>query len=1007
MEAHDRALAAARRRTGWCARSGSISKRTLQAPRRLLAVHLRADRARLLLRGHPARAGAGRRPLLHARRRARGRRAARRPPLRLTGDELRAVSDGQRPHAAREPLPRRAGARRRPQGPDRRGPRRGGRGARPASSPSRPTTSTGRTRCASPSRSAPRSRPDALTGMEASLRFGGPETLETKIFARLSAWQNWIFQRPNAVGPKGALQGLRHGPAGRIRPEESVMAAIDYIERIPNNVDLPENRRLLARAGGLAAEVPRLVAGHGARGLPGQGRLPAHRDQRGRQGLGPVRLREDARVPLGHLPRRARARARRSTSATTRASPPGRRCRASTAARSAASSSPRATPSPRRWSSSATSGRTCPSLYDLRNLFQVNVEEGRHLWAMVYLLDAHFGRDGREESEALLQRRSGDRDKPRILGAFNEKTPDWLSFFMFCFFTDRDGKYQLASLAESGFDPLSRTCRFMLTEEAHHMFVGESGRRAHRPAHLRADARAPDRRRAQARRASTCATIQKYLNFHCSVSLDLFGSEVSTNAANFYTAGLKGRFEETKKERRSPLKDGDLPGDRARRRARSSRARRPALVSLNERLRDDYVADCAARRGPLERGHPEATGSTSSSRCPTAAFHRAIGAFAEVRVSPDGRVISQAEWDARHRDWLPTEEDQAYVPEPDAAGDRARASSPAGSPRPRAASTASPSTSSTSGWAERGAMAPRRPCPRSSRRSASGPPLGMYSHGMVAPGGEIVVVAGQVGHGRAGAVAGGDVGAADAGRPWRTSAPSLEAAGCAMGDVVRFQTFLTHAADIDGFMQAARARSSRATSPDGAYPPNTLLVVSPARAARAAGRDRGHGGQAREAAAARAVRPSQQARRARRRRLTSRRRRMACRPGARALQRRAFFVDRHVAEGPRRPGRVLPRGGRRSPTRGLQELVNRAGNALRELGVRAGAAGALPAARLAGVPGRVLGRDQDRRRPDPHQHHDAGRRTTSTSSTTAGRGSPSSRSRCSPRPAPCSRRRAT
>ena len=120
-------------------------------------------------------------------------------------------------------------------------------------------------------------------------------------------------------------------------------------------------------------------------------------------------------------------------------------------------------------------GLTCPSLYDLRNLFQVNVEEGRHLWAMVYLLHAHFGRDGREEAEALLQRRSGDADNPRILGAFNEPTPDWLSFFMFTFFTDRDGKYQLCSLAESGFDPLARTCRFMLTEEAHHMFVGESG----------------------------------------------------------------------------------------------------------------------------------------------------------------------------------------------------------------------------------------------------------------------------------------------------------------------------------------------------------------------------------------------------------------------------------------------------------------------------------------------------------------------------------------------------
>src|SRR5208282_468650 len=120
-------------------------------------------------------------------------------------------------------------------------------------------------------------------------------------------------------------------------------------------------------------------------------------------------------------------------------------------------------------------GLTCPSLYDLRNLFQVNVEEGRHLWAMVYLLHAYFGRDGREEAEALLQRHSGDRDNPRILGTFNEPIEDWMSLFCFAYFTDRDGKFQLKSLAESAFDPLARTCRFMLTEEAHHMFVGETG----------------------------------------------------------------------------------------------------------------------------------------------------------------------------------------------------------------------------------------------------------------------------------------------------------------------------------------------------------------------------------------------------------------------------------------------------------------------------------------------------------------------------------------------------
>src|SRR6266699_3851482 len=203
-------------------------------------------------------------------------------------------------------------------------------------------------------------------------------------------------------------------------------------------------------------------------------------------------------------------------------------------------------------------GKTCPSLYDLRNLFQVNVEEGRHLWAMVYLLHGYFGRDGRDEADALLQRRSGDHDKPRILGAFNEKTPDWLSFFMFCFFTDRDGKYQLASLQESGLDPLSRTCRFMLTEEAHHMFVGEMGvgRIVQKSCELMRQHRSDDVRR---HGGIDLPTMQRYINFHYSVSLDLFGSEVSTNAANAFTMGLKGRFEETKKDDDHRLASASYP----------------------------------------------------------------------------------------------------------------------------------------------------------------------------------------------------------------------------------------------------------------------------------------------------------------------------------------------------------------------------------------------------------------------------------------------------------------
>ena len=132
-------------------------------------------------------------------------------------------------------------------------------------------------------------------------------------------------------------------------------------------------------------------------------------------------------------------------------------------------------------------GKTAPSLYDLRNLFQVNVEEGRHLWAMVYLLQKYFGTDGREEAEALLQRRSGHADTPRMLGAFNEKTPDWLSFFMFTYFTDRDGKMQLEALAQSGFDPLVAHLPLHADRGSAPHVRGRDRRHPCHPAHLRGD----------------------------------------------------------------------------------------------------------------------------------------------------------------------------------------------------------------------------------------------------------------------------------------------------------------------------------------------------------------------------------------------------------------------------------------------------------------------------------------------------------------------------------------
>jgi benzoyl-CoA 2,3-dioxygenase component B len=310
-------------------------------------------------------------------------------------------------------------------------------------------------------------------------------------------------------------------------------------------------------------------------------------------------------------------------------------------------------------------GKTAPSLYDMRNLFQVNVEEGRHLWAMVYLLQKYFGRDGREEAEELLRRRSGSTDSPRMLGAFNEETPDWLSFYMFTFFTDRDGKMQLESLAQSGFDPLSRTCRFMLTEEAFHMFVGENGvaRVVERTCEAMKEAGIEDPYdidRVRALGVIDLPTIQKKLNLHYSLTLDLFGSELSTNAANFFNAGLKGRFKEV-----------DLTGDDHQlttatydvmqpRDGKLVMVAEPALNALNARLRDDFTNDCNLG---VQRWNKiiKASGIPFEMRLSHVAFHRQIGLFAGTHATPAGELLSEDEWKRRSGEWLPSADDKTFI----------------------------------------------------------------------------------------------------------------------------------------------------------------------------------------------------------------------------------------------------------------------------------------------------------------------------------------------------------
>ena len=303
-------------------------------------------------------------------------------------------------------------------------------------------------------------------------------------------------------------------------------------------------------------------------------------------------------------------------------------------------------------------GQTAPSLYDLRNICQVNVEEGRHLWAMVYLLHSYFGSEGRDEAEELLARRAGDADKPRILDAFNQPCDDWLSFFCFTMFADRDGKFQLASLAESGFDPLARTCRFMLTEEAHHMFVGDTGleRVLRRSAQL---TKLDPNGDARAQGGIDLGTIQRYIHFWFSYCLDLFGSEISSNAADFFGAGLKGRFGEEKRytehtalgqfKSLTTCKNGVLGEDSV-----------DLRNAMNEVLREDYIDDCenAVRRWTKAI---QAEGVDFEITLPSRRFHRHQGIYAGMHFDLQGQPIAEAEFERQRDSWLPTPPDKAYL----------------------------------------------------------------------------------------------------------------------------------------------------------------------------------------------------------------------------------------------------------------------------------------------------------------------------------------------------------
>ena len=193
------------------------------------------------------------------------------------------------------------------------------------------------------------------------------------------------------------------------------------------------------------------------------------------------------------------------------------------------------------------------------------------------------------------------------------------------------------------------------------MFVGESGvsRVIQRTCDVMNQLKTDDPAKVRAAGAIDLPTIQRYLNFHYSVTIDLFGADQSSNAAIFYSSGLKGRFKETKRNDDHVLKDARYRVLDASSGAIVEREV-PMLNGLNEVLRDDFIRDSEAGIGRWNRVI-EKSDLPNRLTLPHKAFNRRIGSLAGIHVSPDGRAIAEGDWNSRVRDWMPTDGDRAFV----------------------------------------------------------------------------------------------------------------------------------------------------------------------------------------------------------------------------------------------------------------------------------------------------------------------------------------------------------
>jgi len=259
---------------------------------------------------------------------------------------------------------------------------------------------------------------------------------------------------------------------------------------------------------------------------------------------------------------------------------------------------------------------TAPTDYDRKALLRVWIEEMRHGWQMCALLVEHFGYSGRVEAQKMLERRAFQ--KKRLLGAFNVDVDNWMDFFTYTDFVDRDGKFQLQMLKYSGFAPLGRSMSYMLHEEAFHMGTGNDGL-------------------ARVVRASRVPAwlIQKYLNKWISESYDLFGTDHSSSAHWAYVWGVKGRYDETANQTK------------------------PNLDDLNDYNRHLYRAEVETLVKRLNGNLPPGAKRLYT---PDLKFNRSIGKWAKQAFHPQtGDPMEEKEYAAERDRFLPTAADKQLL----------------------------------------------------------------------------------------------------------------------------------------------------------------------------------------------------------------------------------------------------------------------------------------------------------------------------------------------------------